>query len=317
MESHYNRRRKCIDGSPGIKLKGKMIEKHNSKEDFKQAKEDEYQSARSNIQSQLETKSIKSKREEELKAKYQSERSNIIASELELQLETTKARIRSKREEELKATTQIKEINDKLDNTCKYIDQLKMKIFEESRKKSELKQALLMRKQTLEALQLTHRALLFEIEASRASASHALQYICRSQNDDTTTKLTVAKYNALTRAANEEISLNDWRVSVSTEQRLAAQDSRDSAFKILEGLYSKHVKTEDDIREDRSSGRQDEKEHLQIIEEEKDPEIKCPTRSPQHLVDVTEHSDDTNLAPIRKKPSVLAHIRIFLKQNCA
>lgn len=305
-----NRRRRCIDGTTGRKLKGKRMERHNTEEDFKQEKEDA-------VAWWLGSRPLF----DEI-AEYQSVRSDIVASGLKSQLETTKATIKSKQEEELKATTSIKEINNKLDNTRQYIEQLKMKIQEEFQKKSEVKQVLLMRKQTLEALRLTHRAILFETEASRASAAQAHQHIFRSQNDDTTIQLSVEEYDALIRAANEEISLNDWRVLVSTEQRLAAQDSRDMAFKILEGLYypdndSKHGKTEDEIREDLSTRSQDRKEHLQIIkEQEENSEIVCPTRSPQHLVDVADHSDDTKLVPTRKKPSVLANIRIFFEQNC-
>ncbi|KAL8117590.1 hypothetical protein AgCh_015464 [Apium graveolens] len=305
-----NRRRRCIVGTTGKKLKGKKMEIRNTKEDLKQAKEDA-------LAWWLGSRPLF----DEI-AEYQSARSNIVASGLKLQLEATKARIKSKQEEELKATTSIKELYDKLDNTREYIEQLKMKIYEIFRKKSELKQVVLMRKQTLGALQLTHRALLFETEASRASAAQAHQHILRSQNDDTTIQLTVEEYNALRRAANEEISLNDWRVLVSTEQRLAAQDSRDMAFKILEGLYypdndSEHCKTEDEIREDLSTGSKDMKKHLQVIgEEEENAEITSPTRSPQHLVDVAEHIDDTKLVPIRKKPSVLSQIRVFFEQNC-
>lgn len=286
------------------------MEIHSTEEDFKQEKEDV-------VAWWLGSRPLF----DEI-AEYQSSRSNIIASGLKSQLETTKARIKSKLEEEFKATTTIEELNDKLEYTREHIEQLKMKIHEEFRKKSELKQVLLMRKHTLQALQLTHRALLFETVASRASATQAHQYILRSQNDETTIQLTVEEYDALIRAANEEISLNNWRVVASTEQRLAAQDSRDMAFKKLEGLYypdndPKHVKTEDEITEDLSTRNQDIKEHLQIIEEEEEnSEIVYLTRSPQHLVDVAEHSDDTKLVPIRKKPSVLAQIRIFFEQNC-
>lgn len=310
MESRCNRRRKCIDGTTAAKLKGKKIETRNTKEDLKQAKRDA-------VGWWLNSRPLFDEIGE-----YQSARSNIIASGLKSQIEASKAEIKSRREGELQVTTRIKELNDQLDVTCKYIEQLKLKIQEESRKKSEMKQVLLMRKQTVEALRLTHRALLFETEASRASAAQALQYIFRSQSDDTTIQLSVEEYNALTRAAEEEISLNNWRVSVSTEQRLAAQDSRDLAFKKLEALYCpdsdiKNEKTENEIREDRSTGSQDEKEHLPIIEEEEEDTVFiCPARSPQRLVDVTEQSDDTKLVAIRKKPSVLTQLRIFFEQNC-
>uniref|UniRef100_A0A164UAR2 Patatin n=1 Tax=Daucus carota subsp. sativus TaxID=79200 RepID=A0A164UAR2_DAUCS len=310
MESRCNRRRKCIDGTTAAKLKGKKIETRNTKEDLKQAKRDA-------VGWWLNSRPLFDEIGE-----YQSARSNIIASGLKSQIEASKAEIKSRREEELQVTTRIKELNDQLDVTCKYIEQLKLKIQEESRKKSEMKQVLLMRKQTVEALRLTHRALLFETEASRASAAQALQYIFRSQSDDTTIQLSVEEYNALTRAAEEEISLNNWRVSVSTEQRLAAQDSRDLAFKKLEALYCpdndiKHEKTENEIREERSTGSQDEKKHLPIIEEEEEEDTVfiCPARSPQHLVDVTEQSDDTKLVAIRKKPSVLTQLRVFFEQN--
>ena len=42
----------------------------------------------------------------------------------------------------------------------------------------------------------------------------------------------------LTRRAKEETSLADWRVSVSTEQRLVAETSRDSAMRKLKELHT-------------------------------------------------------------------------------
>ncbi|GFY94203.1 hypothetical protein Acr_09g0006490 [Actinidia rufa] len=168
--------------------------------------------------------------------KNQISMSNIVIPELESQLEMTDKSTRSKKEEELKLRTKINEFNQAVDQTSADIEQLKMEKDEELRTRSELKQVLRLQRQTLRALQLTIRATRLESEAFGSSAWDALHYINHSETDNTTVKLTHEEYYALTRRAKEETSLADWRVSVSKEQRLVAEASRDSALRRLKEL---------------------------------------------------------------------------------
>lgn len=96
--------------------------------------------------------------------------------------------------------------------------------------RAELKQMLTIRRKTLDALQLTHRALRLEIESFGASAAEALQHIAKSEKDSTTIQLALEDLDVITRAADENTFLQEWRVSASTEQRSATQERRNLFF---------------------------------------------------------------------------------------
>lgn len=326
MESRHDRRTESfldkatyMEGAcSSIVLKTKMAELHKTKEDLTQAKDHA-------IESWLASKPLIDELEKQQKgleiAKNRSTMSNIVVSELESQLEATIMSINSKREEELEARALINQIKDELDEIQEEMEQMKMETDEERRERSKLKQVLLMRRQTLEALQLTQRAIRLELEAVGASAAEALEHINRSQSDNTTVQLNVEEYDALTRSADEETFLTDWRVLVSTEQRLAAQDSRDLAFKRLEKLYYpandlKQNKVEEEITGDPGSvAKQDEKEDSGIINSAGNGKLvdEASPRSQQQLTDVSGSSSSGDKKSVKKKkPSVFAQIRNFV-----
>ncbi|KAH7566536.1 hypothetical protein ACOSP7_023076 [Xanthoceras sorbifolium] len=174
-------------------------------------------------------------------AKNCSSMSNIVISDLESELETTSKSIRSKKEEELKARRMIDQISRDLDQTREELESLKLVTDEERRARSKLKQVQRLRKQTLRTLQLKARAVRIESEAFRASAAEALRHIKNLEMDSSTVQLTHQEYYALTRRANEETSLADWRISVSMEQKHAAEASNSFALSRLKDLQSGKV----------------------------------------------------------------------------
>ena len=91
-------------------------------------------------------------------AKNQSTMSKIAFSEIESQLESTNASVKSKKEEEIKATKMIDEISQALDQTREKLERLKQDIDEEQQARLKLKQVLQVRNQTLWTLQLKLRA---------------------------------------------------------------------------------------------------------------------------------------------------------------
>lgn len=220
--------------SGGIVLRAKIAELNKIKEDLKQAKKDaigSWSDCRSLIH-------VLEKLEIDVEiARKQSAMSNIVISELESQLKATKLSIESKREEELSVTKMINEINDDLEETQEEMEEIILESDEKRCERVELKQMLKMRRQTLEALQLTHRALRLEVECFGASAAEALQHIAKSEKICNTVQLTLEDLDAIKRAADENTFLQEWRVAASTEQRFATQERRNLFFKRLEELY--------------------------------------------------------------------------------
>ncbi|KAL8124851.1 hypothetical protein AgCh_012491 [Apium graveolens] len=170
-------------------------------------------------------------------ANKRSALSSTIISELESQLEATKLSTKSKREEELNVTKMINEINDDLEETQEELAEVILVSDEKRHEREELKQMLMIRRQTRDALQLTHRALRLEVECFRASAAEALENIAKSERDSTTVQLTQEDLDAMTREAVENTFLQEWRVSASTEQRFATQERRDFYLKRFQELH--------------------------------------------------------------------------------
>ena len=220
--------------SSGVELRAKIAELNKIKEDLKQAKEDARDSWSNcrpliHVLEKLET-------DTEI-AKKGSAMFSSVVSELQSQLEAIKMSIKSMRDEELNVTKMINEINDVLEETQEEMEEILSEIDEKRCEREELTLMLKIRRQTLDVLQLTHRALRLEVECFGASAAEALQHIAKSKNDSTTVQLTLEDFDAITKAAEENTFLQEWRVSASTEQRFATQKRRDLFFKRFVELH--------------------------------------------------------------------------------
>lgn len=201
-------------------------------------------------------------------AKNPSSTSDLVISDLQSQLESMNMSIKLRKAEEVKAKMKITEINLALDQTRDEMENLKMETNEEQRVRSKLKKDLRLKRQSFRTLQLTLRAIRIETEAFGASAAEALEYIKRSEVDETKMELTYEEYQALTRKVKEETSRADWRVSVSMEQKLDAEASRNSALRRLKELRSRN-------RSRRRTGEENvtREENIVVVEEE-EPDLK-------------------------------------------
>ncbi|KAI3512573.1 hypothetical protein L1887_19889 [Cichorium endivia] len=217
-------------------LSDKIEELHKTKEELKQAKDEA-------MQSWLDSRPIIDELErlqlELVKAKEESE-NNKLVTKLESELMAINMEIRVKKEEELKSRTEINEMTQVSESVRADMEKIKLEINEGRRERSKLKMVIKMKRQSLRTVNLTLRAVRLEVEAYSVAAEAALEQIGRGKvSDDTTTDdavttdLTQEEYFALMRRAKEETSLADWRVVVATEQRLAAEESRDLVLKRL------------------------------------------------------------------------------------
>lgn len=214
----------------GSTLEEKMAELERTREELKGAKESAMQSWLDSRPLIDELETLKS---ELTAAKDRSSMSSAVLSELESQLQTTNRCIRSKKEEELKANENINKISHALEQTREELEQQKLETDEERSAIMKLKQIQRLRKLTLRTLQLTVRAARIESEAFEASTAYILSYVNNPEMGNANVQLTYAEYHALKQRAKEETSLADWRISVSVEQRLAAEASRNLALSRL------------------------------------------------------------------------------------
>ncbi|KAL8200595.1 hypothetical protein R6Q57_011934 [Mikania cordata] len=214
-------------------LSDKIEELHGIQEELKQAKDEAMQSW---LDSRPLIDELEKLQSELADAKLQSE--NTMVTKLESELMAVNISIRVKKEEDLKARTEINEMTRVSESLREEIESNKLEINEGKQERSRMKMVIKMRRQTLRRLKLTLRAVRLETEAYRASAEAALEQITRAQasNHGSSIELTQEDYFALTRRAKEEASLADWRVVVATEQRVAAEEGRDSALKRLSEL---------------------------------------------------------------------------------
>ncbi|KAF2295183.1 hypothetical protein GH714_031955 [Hevea brasiliensis] len=141
-------------------------------------------------------------------ARNRTSMSNIVISELKSQLEAISIEIRTKMEEETNPEDE---------------------------------------RQSLRTLQLTLQAISLESDAFGASAVEALAHVKSSETDNTIVRISQEEYHALTRKAKEETALAEWRVSVSMEQKLAAEESRNFALSRLKELRRKKRNKEEKI----------------------------------------------------------------------
>ncbi|TXG59504.1 hypothetical protein EZV62_014077 [Acer yangbiense] len=191
----------------GNTIDAKMAELVMTKEELKRARD-------SVTQSWLDSKPLIDELET-LKAALASAKnrfsmSNVVISELELELETTGKSIRSKREDEHKARKTTEETSQILDQHAK-------------------------------SWRASIRAARIESEAFGESDAEALRQIKNLETDSSTVQLTHEEYYALTRRANEETSLANWRISVSLEQKQAAEASNKFALSRLKDLHSGRI----------------------------------------------------------------------------
>lgn len=159
--------------------------------------------------------------------------SNAVISELETELQTTENSIKFKKEIEKKLKLKTVELNQSLDRKREEIEDLELKKGKQRRSRTELKQALRLKRQSLKTLQLRLRATRLETEAIRKSVKGAVKSIYCSETDTTTIEISHEEYCLLMKKAEEETLLADWRVSVTIEQRLVAEGSRNSALRRL------------------------------------------------------------------------------------
>ncbi|RHN42232.1 putative WEB family protein [Medicago truncatula] len=171
-------------------------------------------------------------------AQQNSNTPEIAIVELESQLEITEKSIKSKREDHVKTENMIYEINHALDQMCNDMERLKHNIKKEKQTRAKLKQTLHLRRRTVQTLQLTLQAVLLELDAVEVSTAKAFQLINHSENNTSDVQLSHRDYYALKRRAEERKSQANWRVSVSMEQKLAAEATREFALSRLNHFYS-------------------------------------------------------------------------------
>lgn len=133
----------------------------------------------------------------------------------------------------------INETNKVSDETREEMEKLKHDTDEERKTAIKLKQTVKLKKQTLLALQLTLRAVQMEMEAYDASSAEAFRYTSYSEMDNSLVRLSNEEHDTLRKRAKEENSLADWRISISMEQKLAAEESQKMASTRLTELQSR------------------------------------------------------------------------------
>ncbi|KAK7251077.1 hypothetical protein RIF29_33961 [Crotalaria pallida] len=175
------------------------------------------------------------------KSQQSSKASGTVIEKLESELDTILKSIKSKREDQLRTEMMIHEVNRALDQTRNELERLKLDQMKEKQTQRKLRQTLRLRRQTVQKLQLTLQAILLEVDAVQESTAKALEQIDHSQICKAEGQLTHEDYYALTKRAREKFSKADWRVSVSMEQKLAAEGSHELALSRLNRYYSNRL----------------------------------------------------------------------------
>ncbi|KAJ9564104.1 hypothetical protein OSB04_000070 [Centaurea solstitialis] len=213
-------------------LSDKIEELHRTNEELKQAKDEA-------MQSWLDSRPLIDELERlqsDLAVAKERHSENRLVSDLESELMEVHSTIRVKKEEELRARTEINDMTRASETLREETEIIKLETDEGRRSRSKMRKTIKIRRQRLRTLKLTLRAVRLESEAYAASAEAAVDQIGRAERSEdhtATIELTQEEYFALTRRAKEETSLADWRVVVATEQRMAAEESRDLALKRL------------------------------------------------------------------------------------
>lgn len=318
-----------IVGSPALKMRGseanssylltvKIAELEKMKEDLRQAKDDAMQSW---LDSRPLIDELEKMQAELASAKDRVFKANITISELQAQLGTTDMCIKSTKEEERKFRMMINDKNQALHKAQEEMEQLKMKMDQKRRRRSKLKLVLRLKRQTLQTLELTYEALQLEAEAFAISAAQALNYINNSETANIMVQLTQEEYDFLKRKAKEQTSLAEWRISVSEEEKLAAEHSRDLAFRRLQNIYPHNISsqrnmTEQTIRNEKSKKKTG--EHAIRVGHQTNQRrfSKAQTNSPtrvnkRNIQQQFRNNNYSNLVK-KKKSSIFVRIRTFL-----
>ncbi|KAH6812665.1 hypothetical protein C2S51_021683 [Perilla frutescens var. frutescens] len=215
-------------------LHAKTAELEKMKEELRLAKEDA-------MQSWLDSRPLIDEFEQ-MQVKLENTKARVFKgsatiAELQAQLGTTDACIKSAKDEEQNLRMKINDENQNVHKMQEDMEQLKTKMDQKRRRRSKLKLVWRLKRQTLQTLELTSEAVKLESEAFKASTDQALYYINNSEVDNVMMiQLTQEEYEYLKKEANEQISLAEWRISVSAEEKLAAENSRDLAFQRLQSL---------------------------------------------------------------------------------
>ncbi|KAK7331113.1 hypothetical protein VNO77_25327 [Canavalia gladiata] len=224
-----------VEENHRIMLEAAKAELAKAKRELSRAKENA-------MQSWLDSKPLIDELEKQklnlANAQQGSNTTKAAIAELESQLDIIHKSIKSKREDQLKTESMIHEINHALDQTRNGMERLNFERKKEKQMLAKLRQTLNLRKQAVQTLQLTLRAVLLESDAVEQSSAKALQQINHSENQRDVAHLTHENYYALTRRGKEKISQANWRVSVSMEQKLAAESSRELMLSRLSKFYS-------------------------------------------------------------------------------
>ncbi|CAI0553753.1 unnamed protein product [Linum tenue] len=209
-------------------------------------------------------------------AKSRGSAASAAVLELQSEVEANHREVRSKMEDEVKSMKATNELTLAVDLTCKDLEAIKAEADEQRRERRKLKQVLRMRRQSLRALQLKLRAVRIEAAAVAASAGDAAAVIALSaeaveeEDGGGRVELMAEEYEALTRRAQEETALSRWRVSVSVEQKLAAEASRNIALARLKQVYSNssNFNKVNGGKSRRKAARWEEEEEDVIVEDE-------------------------------------------------
>lgn len=309
LESYLRKNTETYDS-----LEAKEDQLTKIKEEIKRAKD---RSTQSWLDSKPLIDELEHLQSELVSTKNRISMSSTIITELETELNATNMTLRSKKEEELKAKTVINEINQALDKTHMEMENVKVEIDETRRERAKLKQTLRMKRQTLRAMQLKLRSVRIESEAFGASAAEALRFIILSTEENERVQLSQADYYALTRRATEETSLAEWRVSVSKQQRVAAEVSQHSALRRLKEIHSENRLRKRGIREEKIVG--EKTENIRRREDERDLRVRVnnnrETTFPKARAKVTSEFDHQERRQQLRSSSKNKNSRIFIKKK--
>lgn len=215
-------------------LTAKTAELEKVMEDLKQAKEEA-------MQSWLDSRPLIDELEK-MQAELNSTRARVLKAnscitELQAQLGTMDMCIKSAKDGEQNMHMMINDKNQEVHMMQEDTEQLKTKIVKKRRRRSKLKLVLRLKRQTLQTLELTCEAVKLESKAFSTSTSQALYYNNYTETARVMIQLTQDEYGCLKEEANKQISLAEWRISVSAKEKLAAENSRDLAFRRLQSLH--------------------------------------------------------------------------------
>lgn len=209
----------------------------------------------------------------------------------------------------------------KIDQQREELEKIKSETDEEQRERFRLKQELLLKKQSLQAIELTLRATQIESEAFGASSANAIQHISQSNADNSTINLTQAEYDALRKEAHEQTSIAVWRVAVAMEERMLAEKSRKHTQRRFQAQKRdiKLTKTNDDITVKDSSAQASDDSRVKVGRHAKSRPNNFPLARAKLMAKNQKNSKQFDKSKginkrtvQRKRPSLFARIRDFL-----